>query len=57
MDSHLGPLGPIIDESACLRSLQRRKIVEELIASEEGYISDLKVLINVCQFSDDCVFC
>jgi hypothetical protein len=47
LDSHCGPLGPVIDESAWLRSLQRRKIVEELIASEEGYISDLKVLINV----------
>jgi hypothetical protein len=46
-DSHRGPLGPIIDESAWLRSLQRRKVVEELIASEEGYIADLKVLINV----------
>lgn len=47
MDSHRGLLGPIMDESAWLRSLQRRKIVEELIASEEGYIADLKVLINV----------
>ncbi|KAH4208520.1 hypothetical protein HBH70_185040 [Parastagonospora nodorum] len=46
LDSHPGPLGPVIDETAWLRSLQRRKIVEELIASEEGYISDLKVLIN-----------
>lgn len=48
MDSHRGTLGPIIDESAWLRSLQRRKIVEELIVSEEGYIADLKILINVC---------
>jgi hypothetical protein len=47
LDSHPGPLGPIVDESAWLRSLQRRKIVEELIASEESYIADLKVLINV----------
>ncbi|KAH7391004.1 hypothetical protein DE146DRAFT_618630 [Phaeosphaeria sp. MPI-PUGE-AT-0046c] len=46
LDSHPGHLGPIIDESAWLRSLQRRKIVEELIASEESYIADLKVLIN-----------
>ncbi|KAJ4322430.1 hypothetical protein N0V94_002417 [Neodidymelliopsis sp. IMI 364377] len=46
VDSHRGGLGPVIDESAWLRSLQRRKIVEELIASEEGYIADLKVLIN-----------
>ncbi|KAF2006591.1 Rho guanyl nucleotide exchange factor [Amniculicola lignicola CBS 123094] len=45
-DSNVGPLGPIIDESAWLRSLQRRKIVEELLASEESYIGDLKVLIN-----------
>lgn len=46
-DSHRGGLGPVIDESAWLRSLQRRKVVEELIASEESYIADLKVLINV----------
>ncbi|KAH8723263.1 hypothetical protein GQ44DRAFT_621070 [Phaeosphaeriaceae sp. PMI808] len=46
LDSPRAPLGPIIDESAWLRSLQRRKVVEELIASEESYIADLKVLIN-----------
>ena len=44
-DSHRA-LGPILDESAWLRSVQRRKIVEELISSEESYIADLKVLIN-----------
>lgn len=49
-DSHTGALGPIIDESAWLRSLQRRKIVEELISSEESYIADLKVLVNVRSF-------
>lgn len=47
LESHRGALGPVIDESAWLRSLQRRKVVEELIASEESYIADLKVLINV----------
>ena len=47
MESHGGALGPIIDEGAWLRSLQRRKVVEELVASEESYIADLKVLINV----------
>lgn len=47
-DSNTGALGPIIDESAWLRSLQRRRVVEELISSEESYIADLKVLINVC---------
>lgn len=50
IDSHRGGLGPVIDESAWLRSLQRRKVVEELIASEESYIADLKVLINVSEF-------
>ncbi|KAF3033095.1 hypothetical protein E8E12_004456 [Didymella heteroderae] len=46
IDSNRGGLGPVLDESAWLRSLQRRKVVEELIASEESYIADLKVLIN-----------
>lgn len=46
-ESHRGLLGPVVDESAWLRSLQRRKIIEELISSEESYIADLKVLINV----------
>lgn len=45
-ESHRGTLGPIIDESAWLRSLQRRKVIEELVASEESYVADLKVLIN-----------
>lgn len=46
-DSNATNLGPILDESAWLRSVQRRKIVEEIISSEESYIGDLKVLINV----------
>jgi hypothetical protein len=50
IESHRGALGPVLDESTWLRSLQRRKVVEELIASEESYIADLKVLINVCLF-------
>ncbi|KAF2853415.1 hypothetical protein T440DRAFT_476683 [Plenodomus tracheiphilus IPT5] len=45
-ESHRGALGPILDESAWLRSLQRRKVIEELVASEESYVADLKVLIN-----------
>jgi hypothetical protein len=48
LESHRGALGPVLDENAWLRSLQRRKVVEELISSEESYIADLKVLINVC---------
>jgi len=45
-ESNRGALCPIIDESAWLRSLQRRKVIEELVASEESYVADLKVLIN-----------
>jgi hypothetical protein len=35
-----------------LRSLQRRKkIIEERIASEEGYIVDLTILKNLCHWN------
>ena len=37
-----------IDEAARDRAIQRRKILEELVASEEGYINDLKILAHVC---------
>lgn len=47
IDSNAGSLGPILDENAWMRSVERRKIIEEIIASEESYIGDLKVLINV----------
>ena len=32
MESNAGSLGPVIDEGAWLRSVQRRKVLEELIA-------------------------
>lgn len=38
----------VIDEKAWARSVQRRKIVEELLCSEENYIVDMKALVNVC---------
>jgi hypothetical protein len=38
---------PLIDDGTCSRSLQRRRIVQELISSEESYIRDLKTLLNV----------
>ena len=41
----------IADEAAWSRAVQRRKILEELMASEEGYISDLKILAHVCWHS------
>ena len=37
----------MIDEMAHHRAVQRRKILEEIHSSEEGYINDLKVLAHV----------
>jgi hypothetical protein len=42
VDSHCSTLGLL--STRALRSLQRRKIIEERIASEEGYIADLTIL-------------
>ncbi|KAI9870394.1 MAG: hypothetical protein M1830_004299 [Pleopsidium flavum] len=36
-----------MDEAAWDRALKRRKILEELVSSEESYVADLKVLTNV----------
>lgn len=46
MDSTQGS-AQLIDEAAWLRAIKRRKTLEELISSEESYIADLKVLVNV----------
>ena len=46
MDSSIG-LTAVIDEAAWNRAVQRRRALEELISSEESYIADLKVLVNV----------
>ena len=37
----------IVDEAAWNRARQRRGTLEELIVSEESYVADLKVLVNV----------
>ena len=37
----------ILDEAALARGIQRKRALEELVSSEESYISDLKVLVNV----------
>ncbi|CAN8098865.1 unnamed protein product [Discula destructiva] len=45
---------PVLDKAAVERSLQRRRILEELISTEEGYIGDVRFLMNVsgpCTFS------
>ncbi|KAL1630520.1 hypothetical protein SLS56_004794 [Neofusicoccum ribis] len=41
------PMTPVMDERVLERAKHRRRILEEIIASEEGYIGDLKVLANV----------
>lgn len=38
---------PMMDDGTWFRSMQRNRIVEEIISSEESYIRDLKTLINV----------
>lgn len=39
---------PMLTDAATVeRSLQRRRILEELISTEEGYIGDIRFLINV----------
>jgi len=39
--------GPIIDEASRERAIKRRRTLEELVESEESYVADLKVLVNV----------
>jgi hypothetical protein len=39
-----------LDDGTCSRSLQRHRIVEEMVSSEESYIRDLKTLLNVSAF-------
>ena len=46
IDSGQGSM-QMIDEAAWNRAVQRRKTMDELIDSEESYVSDLKVLLNV----------
>ncbi|KAI9822224.1 MAG: hypothetical protein M1832_003047 [Thelocarpon impressellum] len=38
---------PSIDDEVRERAIQRRCILEELISSEESYIADMKILVNV----------
>ena len=37
----------LIDEAAWVRARQRRRTIEEIVSSEESYVADLKVLVNV----------
>ena len=42
------PATPAIDQASFNRAVQRRKTLEELVHTEESYVADLKVLVNVC---------
>lgn len=53
-DSHAPSLTPVIDEATWLRSVQRRKILEEIVSTEEGYLSDMKVFVNVSSLDERC---
>ncbi len=39
--------GTIMDQAVANRLIQRRRILEELISTEEGYVADVKFLMNV----------
>jgi hypothetical protein len=43
-----GSVDPGMDARAENRATERRKIVEEILESEESYIADMKALVNVC---------
>ena len=47
MDNNRKLSGAFMDEAAWDRAHSRRKILEELVSSEESYVADLKVLTNV----------
>ena len=38
---------PLIDEASRERAIKRRRTLEELVSTEESYVADLKVLVNV----------
>ncbi|KAM7223202.1 hypothetical protein V8F06_001415 [Rhypophila decipiens] len=46
-DSHCSERPTLVDPVVMERSLQRRRILEELISTEESYIRDVRFLINV----------
>jgi hypothetical protein len=47
-DSSCRAKGAIIDEAVNARSIQRRQVLEEIIRTEEGYVADIRFLMNVC---------
>ena len=50
-------LEPFLDELSWERSVKRSQILEELVDSEESYLSDLKALLNVRNTKASCGVC
>jgi hypothetical protein len=46
-DSSCLAKGAVIDEAVNARSVQRRQVLEEIIRTEEGYVADIRFLMNV----------
>ncbi|KAF4627152.1 hypothetical protein G7Y89_g11000 [Cudoniella acicularis] len=46
-DSSYLARGIVIDQAVTNRLLQRRRVLEEIISSEESYVADIKFLMNV----------
>jgi len=47
-DSSFLARGAVVDQAVANRLLQRRRVLEEMISTEENYIADVKFLTNVC---------
>lgn len=47
-DSYCPERQLMVDPAAIRRSLQRRRVLEELVSTEESYIGDVRFLMNVC---------
>jgi hypothetical protein len=47
-DSSYLARGVVIDQAVTNRQLQRRRVLEEIISTEESYLADVKFLMNVC---------
>lgn len=42
----------VLDKAVTNRSIMRRRVLEEIISTEEGYIGDIRFLMNVSSFHD-----
>jgi hypothetical protein len=47
-DSSYIARGIVVDQAVGNRLLQRRRLLEEIISTEESYVADVKFLMNVC---------